>query len=84
MAQNPIQFQQGMSLSMFVEQYGTEAQCEAALLRARWPDGFVSLECDGHVHARLLVEGRWYWRCRSAQRKPHGAPEPCPMPRSSP
>ncbi len=40
MAQNRIQFQPGMSLPAFIAQYGTEAQCEAALERARWPDGF--------------------------------------------
>ena len=31
MPQNPIQFQRGMPLSEFLEHYGTEAQCEAAL-----------------------------------------------------
>ena len=37
MAINGIQFQKGMSLSRFLVDYGTEAQCEAALVRARWP-----------------------------------------------
>jgi hypothetical protein len=31
MAMNRIQFQAGLSLPSFLEQYGTEAQCEAAL-----------------------------------------------------
>ena len=35
---NGIQFQKGLSLTDFIAQYGTEAQCEAALIRARWPD----------------------------------------------
>ena len=35
MPQNPIQFQHGMSLSELIAQYGTEAQCEQALERAR-------------------------------------------------
>jgi hypothetical protein len=63
MPQNPIQFQHGMSLSEFVEQYGTEAQCEAALLRSRWPEGFVCPECGGRAHSHFLVEGRRYWQC---------------------
>ena len=35
MAMNRIQFQQGLSLPAFLEQFGTEAQCEAALEKAR-------------------------------------------------
>jgi hypothetical protein len=30
-----------MSLNAFIAQYGTEAQYEQALERARWPQGFV-------------------------------------------
>jgi len=30
MRQNQIQFQHGMSLSGFIERYGTEVQCEQA------------------------------------------------------
>jgi hypothetical protein len=40
MAINWIQFQKGLSLPTFMETYGTRSQCEAALIRARWPDGF--------------------------------------------
>jgi len=35
MAMNKIQFQAGLSLHEFLRQYGTEAQCEAALFAAR-------------------------------------------------
>ena len=42
--QNPIQFQRGMSLSTFVGKFGSEIACEAALLGARSPDGFVGPE----------------------------------------
>ena len=45
MARNPIQFQTGLSLPAFLEQYGTEAQCQAALFQHRWPKGFVCPEC---------------------------------------
>ncbi|OJA04311.1 transposase [Halomonas sp. QHL1] len=34
MARNPIQFQSGLSLPAFLEHFGTEAQCQAALLHA--------------------------------------------------
>lgn len=40
MAMNRIQFQSGLSLVGFLDQYGTEAACARALKRARWPKGF--------------------------------------------
>ena len=39
MAINPIQFQKGLSLQQFMKDYGTEEQCQAAMMRARWPMG---------------------------------------------
>jgi hypothetical protein len=41
MAMNRVQFQPGLSMPEFLQQFGTEAQCEAALQAARWPGGFV-------------------------------------------
>ena len=35
MLQNTIRFQHGMCLTEFTECYGTEAQCDAALAKAR-------------------------------------------------
>ena len=63
MPQNNIQFQRGVSLSKFIERYGTEIQCEAALAKARWPTGFVCPKCGEREHSRFLVDGRWYWHC---------------------
>jgi transposase-like protein len=63
MPQNQIQFQHGMSLSEFIEQYGTEAKCEAALESARWPSGFVCPECGEHQHSCFVADGRRYWQC---------------------
>jgi hypothetical protein len=38
---NRVQLQQGMSLCELFEQFGTAAQCQAALAeQARWPQGF--------------------------------------------
>jgi hypothetical protein len=47
MAINGIQFQKGLSLSAFIRDYGTEEQCEAAFIKARWPRGFVCPCCGG-------------------------------------
>ena len=63
MPQNAIQFQCGMSLSAFIEQYGTEEACEAALLRARWPGGFRCPECGAGEHSTFLADGRRYRQC---------------------
>jgi hypothetical protein len=56
-----------MSLDEFFGQYGTEAQCEAAL-EARWPCGFVCPQCGGTAHSTFLVEGHNLWQrsqCRA-------------------
>ena len=65
MARSTIQFQKGLSLRQFLRLYGTEEQCEAALEKARWPDGFRCPRCDGHEHG--LVYGRRLkrYQCRT-------------------
>ena len=40
MAMNRVQFEKGLSLPEFIQRFGTEGQCAAALETARWPDGF--------------------------------------------
>lgn len=47
MAMNRIQFQPGLSLNGFLQLYGTETQCEAALEKAKWPSGFICPNCSG-------------------------------------
>jgi transposase-like protein len=47
---NRVQFQPGMSLTEFLEQYGTESQCEASVEKGRWPEGFVCPECGETRH----------------------------------
>lgn len=46
MAQNKIQFQEGLSLPDFYNKYGTNEQCEQALEKIRWPNGFRCESCD--------------------------------------
>lgn len=67
MAQNKVHVQHGMSLSESIDTYGTEAKCEAALERARWPQVVVCLECGEHEHSRFLADGRRYWQCASCR-----------------
>ena len=63
MSRSAIHFQKGLSLLEFQRLYGTEEQCEAALEKARWPDGFRCPRCQGNEHG--LVYGR---RLKSLQK----------------
>jgi transposase-like protein len=49
-AMNRVQFQSGLSLTQFMERYATEAQCEVALEKCRWRDGFVCPMCARKGH----------------------------------
>ena len=51
MAKNQVQFQKGYSLFEFMQDYGTEEQCEQALLAWRYPQGFVCRECGNRRRA---------------------------------
>jgi len=62
---NHIQFQPGLSLPEFLEQFGTETQCEAALEKARWPDGFRCPRCGQAEHYVLKVRNRKTFQCNS-------------------
>ena len=53
MARNQVQFQKGLSTVEFQRLYGTEEQCRAALVRMRWPEGFLCPKC-GVGETRLL------------------------------
>jgi hypothetical protein len=51
MARNKVQFQKGLSEAQFAVLYGTEDQCREAVMRWRWPSGFVCPVCAGEHHS---------------------------------
>ena len=51
----------------FMSQYGTDEQCEAALIASRWPHGFVCPECACSVHSAFARDGRPYWQCSACR-----------------
>jgi len=53
MARNKIQFQPGLSLTAFLNHYGTEEQCRLALFQWRWPNGFVCPACGQNSFCEL-------------------------------
>lgn len=65
MPMNRIQFQPGLSLPAFLEQFGTEAQCEGALERARWPEGFRCPRCGEARHSVFHVGRHQTFQCRA-------------------
>ena len=50
MTPNQLQFQPGLSLNEFLRDYGTQALCETALEKARWPAGYICPTCQSHSH----------------------------------
>jgi hypothetical protein len=61
MAQNEIQFQKGLSLLDFFKDYGTDKQCELALSKVRWPNGFKCENCDHNSFC--YIESRKLFQC---------------------
>ena len=57
----------GLSDVAFREAFGTEEQCRAALLRLRWPDGFVC-PCCGH-RGHCVLAGRGLYQCNRCKKQ---------------
>ena len=67
MAMNRIQFQRGLSMTEFLERYGTEEQCVAALEQARWPKGFVCPRCQGTSCSRIETRTHPLYQCSACR-----------------
>ena len=67
MAMNRVQFQRGLSMAEFLDRYGSEDKCEAALIAARWPKGFACPACGSGVHSAFVRAGRRYWQCAACR-----------------
>ena len=67
MAMNLVQFQPGLSMVQFMQQYGTEAKCYRALYRARWPQGFRCPACNERRRCRFRRGPQVYYQCRACR-----------------
>src|SRR6201991_1396926 len=67
MARNKVQFQKGLSEAQFAVLYGTEDQCREAVMRWRWPSGFVCPVCAGQHHS--VVKTRALYQCTACRRQ---------------
>jgi transposase-like protein len=61
MPKNMIQFQKGLGLHDFLDQYGSESQCQQALYQLRWPKGFVCPVCGNPTGCEL--KSRKIYQC---------------------
>ncbi len=69
MAVNPVQFQRGLSMVDFRRRQGAEAQCHAALMTVRWPDGFICPKCGETHHFTFERDGLTYWQCSACRKQ---------------
>ena len=67
MAMNRVQFQPGLSMTQFLERYGSDDRCEAALIASRWPKGFACPACDSRPNSSFRREGRLYFQCSACR-----------------
>lgn len=67
MAKNKVQFQKGLSEQRFGQLYGTEEQCRAVIIAARWPHGFECPACGGKVYC--MVKTRDLFQCSACRRQ---------------
>jgi transposase/transposase-like protein len=64
---NKVQYQPGFSLTEFIEQYRTEEQCEAALVQARWPEGFQCPRCNSRLFGEIHDNRRKRYQCKDCR-----------------
>ena len=67
MARNAVQLQKGLSDAEFDRLYGTEEQCQAVAIEARWRDGFSCPVCGGRSHS--VVKTRGLFQCTKCRRQ---------------
>ena len=61
MPKNLVQFQKGLSLGDFFEQYGSEDKCHTALFQLHWPQGYECPKCGNVSYCEL--KGRKLYQC---------------------
>ena len=67
MLQANIQFRKDYSIADLHREYGTEKQCEEALFRWRWPNGFICSECSSYSYSER--EGHERFHCNHCHSK---------------
>lgn len=63
MAQNTVQYQRGLSLPEFFDEYGSQERCEDLVRAWRWPEGFICPRCQCCWHSEFRRQQRLYFQC---------------------
>ena len=64
---NRIQFQRGMSIPEFLDRFGSEPQCVAAVTAGRWPNGFRCPRCGCAEHYVVGHGTRKLFQCNGCR-----------------
>jgi len=68
MPQNKDQYQDGFSLSEFIQGFGSEEKCYTALESARWPNGFCCPRCGASESFGVIDDDRRRrYQCKSCR-----------------
>lgn len=67
MAMNRVQYQAGLPMLEFFENYGTHEQCEELVRAWRWPEGFVCPRCSQTWHSEFCRGQRLYFQCSACR-----------------
>lgn len=67
MAQNRVQYQQGLSMPEVFDRFGSVQQCEERVRAWRWPSGFVCPRCEQTGHSEFRRHDRLYFQCSSCR-----------------
>ena len=69
MKMNGVQFQPGVSMAEFMDRYGSDDQCEAALIESRSPSGFACPACGCGHSSSIRRESRHVIRAAEVGRQ---------------
>jgi transposase-like protein len=67
MGKNIIQFQKGLNLIDFLQNYNNEEKCREELYKLKWPDGFRCPSCDNESYCKLVRHQQF--QCNKCNRK---------------
>ena len=54
-------------MAEFMDRYGSDDKCEAALIESRWPSGFACPACGCGQSSSFRREGRLYFQCTACR-----------------
>ena len=69
MSKNKIQFQIGLSIPEFIEDFGTEEQCVEYLEKLKWPNGYKCLDCESPRYGTYQAGSRKVYQCKDCRKR---------------